>query len=437
MFTQEADGTFASVPLGAPCGGFSVTAVDIDGDDDQDLVIGNRDGFNRLLANDGNGTLIDVAKEVGILGMEEATVGFTASDYDGDGDLDLFGVSHRNRSMTTPLSEGGRPNILYRNDGNSFTALTEPIWCAEQAGFTFGAVLVDVDDDADDDLYLLNDFGAIAYPNRLLRNNGDGAFTTPDSDLDLTMDGMGAGVADFNRDGLPDFALSDWGTFRLMLSTGDAWYDAALASGVVVDGKARVTSWGVNAVDMNNDSYVDIVSTFGPALGNSDNPTYKYNPANQPDALWLQDADGSFTEVAEAWGLSDRNHGRGVVSADLNGDGWLDMVKRDFEQGPTVVYMARCGEAAWMTIHLEGSPPNTDAIGARVDVWTGDVRQRHWVMGGGLLASSAPTTTHFGLGDAESVDRIEIRWPDGTLTTHRDLVPRQHVTVVQSEASAD
>ncbi|MFT4977777.1 MAG: hypothetical protein ACI8S6_003684, partial [Myxococcota bacterium] len=254
MFIGQPDGTLAAAEVTAGCGGFSVTLIDVDGDRDLDVAVGNREGNNQLLINDGTGSFTDEAEARGFIDDLSPTVGISAADIDGDGDLDLFVSNHRNNTDSGRLVDGAETNVLYHNDGDGFfTADITTLAAEEQRGFTYAGLWIDADLDDDPDLYLLNDFGSLATGNRLLQNDG-GAFTPIDGDLSVDMDGMGAGIGDYNGDGIPDLALSDWGTFRLLLSAGEGvWYDAALASDVTVDNASRVTGWGVAAQDLNND----------------------------------------------------------------------------------------------------------------------------------------------------------------------------------------
>jgi hypothetical protein len=121
---------------------------------------------------------------------------------------------------------------------------------------------------------------------------------------------------------------------------------------------------------------------------------------------------------------------RGFLAVDLNGDGWLDTVKRELG-GVVVVHLARCGEAPWLEVDLVGpSEANVHGVGAEVRVVAGGRTFRRWVTAGSSsFASGGPPMVHVGLAGAEGVDRIEVRWPDGEVTAHPGVPGRQRVTV--------
>jgi len=270
-----------------------------------------------------------------------------------------------------------------------------------------------VDRDGDEDLYIVNDFGN-SFPNVLLENQGDGELVLGDQrGLDIPMTGMGLGVGDLNHDGYPDMAMTAWNGNYLVESAleGTLWVDHSDAAGIENDiGRTQKVAWGVELVDMDNDGDLDAPMAYGYL-----DSTYQAS-TRQPDALYLQLDDGTFLDVAPAWGLNHPTIGRGFAAVDTNNDGWLDIIKRDLD-GPTIYSRSRCGTAAWLRVRLhQPVGMNRFAVGAHVRVVTGDKLQERTIFAGTLNHSSGgPPEVHFGLGGNEVVDRIEVQWPDGTI----------------------
>ncbi|NCG19317.1 MAG: hypothetical protein GWP91_09950, partial [Rhodobacterales bacterium] len=123
---------------------------------------------------------------------------------------------------------------------------------------------------------------------------------------------------------------------------------------------------------------------------------------------------------------------RGVIAADLNNDGYLDLVKRD-TSGPTGIYRSGWGGQGWLRVRLHDSGANTHAIGATVRLYFGDNRHpKVWIRSGGTShASGGPPEAHFGLGDADTVRRVEITWPDGAISNLFDVDARQVLDVTR------
>jgi hypothetical protein len=179
----------------------------------------------------------------------------------------------------------------------------------------------------------------------------------------------------------------------------------------------------------------------------NDNSVWQ-NARTQHDAIYINastwSADGSiadytFSDEGPAWGADDPGMSRGVVLADLDRDGWLDIGKRILNNGDSItnsenaVYLSHCGTEGWLEVALEQpETANTRAIGAKVAVEAGGRTYRRWVNGGGTgYASQPPADLHFGLGDADVVDQITVTWPDGAVSRLLDVDARQRVTITR------
>ena len=436
FFRQDPEGRFiddsasaldSREPLDEVFGG---SVADYDADGDLDLYVTRYNEPNVLLRNDGSGRFQDVTANVGLALGSHRSGASAWADVDRDGDLDLFVSGHGriiedgSRAHDFPP---GEPSYLFLNTGAGFVDRSDLLPPEIHDGYTFVGGWHDIDEDGWPDLWAINDIGGAQRPCTLAMNRG-GAFE-PDHNmagLDLAVSGMGLGVGDVNGDGLDDFAVPAWNEVRFMLSSSAGlWIDHSRTLGVRGDPLVdQVVGWAAELADMDNDTDLDIPMAFGFI-----DTQLADNAVGQPDALFIQDADGSFTDRAEEWGVADRGYARGLALADLNNDGWLDVAKPDIN-GPRLLQVSRCGEESWLRVGLRSEGPNTHAIGAKIVVETEATSQYRKLYAGSTgYGSSGPPEAHFGLGAAESVSRVVVYWPDGVVSELRDVEARQILTI--------
>lgn len=402
------------------------TVVDYDGDADLDLFIATFRGFNLLFENDGTGQFTDVTDTAGLAGnLEGRNMSNSWGDWDGDGDLDPFVAGYG--ELGNPLPDGD-PSSIYRNNGDgTFTDFSSRLPSDHQKAHTFIGNWTDIDGDRIPELYLVNDFGWY-YPNPVLRYDGANFVEDHTVDgLDVSMESMGLGIGDLNDDEIQDFIVAAWNRISLLLSDGTstAWWDHAASAGIGTDDTTdRNVAWGTELNDLDNDGDLDAFVAFGFLKVSKD------NPKEQPDALFVNDGSNAFTQEAEAWGVADTTRSRGFVVADINNDGWLDMLKRDL-RGPTLIDIARCGDDHWLRVGLSMPGMNRFGIGAKVRI-TKSSGQKSWVRwvqaGGTSYTSSKYPEVHFGLGTVDLVD-IDVFWPDGMVDHFDNVGANQRVTV--------
>jgi hypothetical protein len=434
------------------------SVVDYDGDGDLDVYVtrfrgdpgpdGGSLGRNRLLRNQGDGTFDDVTDAAGVDGCGyDANTGTTGcyrtmssswGDIDADGDLDLFvGNYGWVDESGVPQEEflPAEPSMLYLNDGDgTFTDVSERLPQVLKDGYTYAGGFFDLDGDGDLDIYTVNDFGK-NWPNHPLLNRGDGTFDddllTNATGMVLETTGMGLGVGDLNGDGLVDLVIPAWNKNHLLMSSSFGAIDYADTLGVSVVAPQKV-GWGSEMGDVDNDGDLDILMQYGHVA--NENPVWE-NPLRQPDALYLNvgtPTSPTFDDVGVSWGVADPGVERGGLLVDLNRDGWLDITKRNLD-GPNVAYFSVCGDASWLTLHLkQPGTMNTQAVGAKVVVEAGGLTLTRWVHAGGTgYGSGLPPELHFGLGDAEVIDRVTVTWPDGCTSVVEDVAARQQVTLTR------
>jgi hypothetical protein len=217
------------------------------------------------------------------------------------------------------------------------------------------------------------------------------------------------------------------------------WFDYADAVGLVVDAAPQsnpgavepgqqVYGWGAEFGDIDNDTDLDALMVFG-YWQNYDGAG---DPLLQHDGLWVQRAERTFVEEGAAWDLDEPGISRGVVLADIDNDGWLDVLKRVLDT-TTPLHISRCGEESWVRIRLSAPAPNTYGVGAKIRVTAAGKTQVRWITSGSTgMYSGAPLEAHFGLGTAGLIESLEIVWADGARSNFVDVTPRQMITVART-----
>lgn len=405
-----------------------VTPVDIDADGDLDAFVGVFKGPDFLLINDSHGRFTDGTAAAGVAGPDtRRSMSSSWADVDHDGDLDGFvaGYGRINSPDGIPPGDG---SSIFLNQGNGTFVDQVPSLPAPSAlheAHTFSGAFIDADRDGWLDLYLLNDFGW-TWPATLLHNDHGVLTPTHDLGLDFTRENMGLGIGDLNGDLIPDFLVASWEDNALFVSRGTSWFEESRARSLRFDAsRGQVTGWGADLSDLDNDGDLDATILFGFIGVNSGHD----NPTAQPDGVWTQQADGTFVDVGHAWGLDDDGLQRGAVTVDLDRNGFLDLVRPDL-QGPTEIFLGACDDSAWLELTLRAPGPNRFALGAEVVIRDGDqvwIRDVH--AGGTSYGSAGPPEVHFGLGDRDTVDSVEVRWPDGLVETWTEVPTRRRVTV--------
>ena len=301
-----------------PAKGACVALVDYDGDGYLDIYVGNSGSFleplgkpNILYRNNGDGTFTDVAVEAGIAD-ERQTQGVAFGDMDNDGDPDLY------------VANDFGINALYINNGDgTFDDVTEAagvkgaidIIGGEEAPNGYGTALADTDNDGYLDIYVVNLGGA----NILYRNNGDGTYTdvTEQADIGAGSGMLGAGTAavfsDADSDGRLDlYAANGYGLPSFLYLNSDTGFDDATdAAGVGEHDDAEAAVFG----DYDNDGDMDLyVSNTASVEG-----------APLPDVLYRNDGSGVFEDVTDEAGVGVEDYSLGAVFGDLDNDGYLDL----------------------------------------------------------------------------------------------------------------
>lgn len=396
--------------------------VDIDNDGDQDLYVTNWGGntlYRNLLVESGLPLFEDVTLPAGV-GDAGRAVTATWADYNQDSYLDLYLAKHRN-CPGDPQSQ----DRLFRNNGDgSFTDVSGSLCpggvapCSQLTGLGFTGGWFDFDNDGDQDLYLVNDYPTGSYVNVLWRNDGpDGLggwlFTdiSEQSGTNIGANGMGLGVGDYDNDGWLDFAFSNSGPNYLLRNNGDGTFgDVSEAAGIQREqtpGGALSITWGTVFFDHEGDGWQDLFFVAGPILD---------IPVDQPNAFFLNNKDGTFTDISVASGLDDPVRGRSASIVDLNNDGLVDLFVGNLFLPPRLYFnqgRSQGNQNHWLTVTTEGTVSNRDGIGTRITLSTPDgLTQTREISSGPTYGGGDYKAAFFGLGE-NTAGSLSVRWPGG------------------------
>jgi hypothetical protein len=408
-------------PNPALTGAIGGATADWDADGDLDVFLYGQLTPALLLLNDGAGHFaVEVHPEWDVLRIG---CGGSAAfgDMDLDGDLDLF---YGRMGWADPSGLAiACTNRLLVNEGGAFVDRSELLPADVQAIRGTAGGFHQFDADLEPELYVVGLAEEEFYgTNLLLDRQPDGSWAALHGNgLDVPIAGMGMAAADTNDDGIMDVAIAGFEEIKYLQSVlPGVWANASAVAHLVPDPAVdQVVAWGGEFADYDLDGHLDVSFTFGTTLR---------SPLQQPDEIWRWEGD-SFVPTGAAWGVADREVNRGTITADLNEDGWPDWIKRELG-GVVFLDVSRCGDASWLDVRLHQDTANPDAIGARVRVIVGDAHQDRTIVAGSTsLSSGGPPVAMFGLGAAEKVDRLEVTWPDGAVTTWGPQDARQVLEV--------
>ena len=455
--------------LGDTLWSFGVAVADYDNDGDPDIYLTNW-GPNRLYRNEGDRSFREIGAAAGV---DDAGWGVTAgwADTDRDGDLDLYVTNYVEFSFTRypgrgqPLPDGRPPcmwrgvevfcgprnlvaqyDVFYRNDGDPdgdgiprFTDRTAESGLATgEAFYGLGVRFFDADGDGDDDLYVAND----SQQNLFFVNRGDGTFVESATLSGLAFNeqgdeqaSMGIAVGDYDRDGLLDLVVTNFSHDHDTVyhnEGGDMFMDVSYVSGVGAPSYLKL-GWGIEFVDLDQDGWEDLFVAEGHVYPQVDlkdlGTTFR-----QQNSLYRNLRNGTFEPIQDRAGpgLAPVKASRALVPVDLDDDGDLDLLLTSLNDSPDLLRNDGA-KGHWLEVRLTGKRSNRDGIGARVTLEAGGARQIREIRATLGLTSSTLPIAHFGLGPAERVERLEVRWPSGSVTERKGIEADQRLTLVEGE----
>ena len=284
--------------------------------------------------------------------------------------------------------------------------------------YALGVSTLDFDGDGWVDIYVAND----SNPSALYRNNHDGTFTDIGTSAGCaysqdgkSQSGMGIAVADYDRNGTMDIFKTNFAgdTSTLYSNTGNGQCeDRTFASGIGLN--TRWLGWGVGFLDLDNDGWLDLFLANGHVYPEVD--SLKSEAAyKQPKVVYRNLHNGRFADITTQLGppVTTEKAARGAAFADFDNDGDIDVVVNNVHDTPDLFRLDRTDSHHWVTLKLVGTRSNRSAIGAMVRLVTADGEQRQEVRGGGSYYSQNDLRLQFGLGDAKTIERVIVRWPNG------------------------
>ena len=428
-------------------GGLNINQTDYNNDGHPDIYV-MRGGWlaeqgrypNSLIRNNGDGTFTDVTIEAGLAKENFPTQTSSWADYNNDGLLDLYVGNEI-------IEEQAAPSQLFHNNGDgTFTDV------AAQAGvlnkrYTKAVVWGDYDNDDDPDLYV----SCHGEPNRLYRNNGDGTFTdvAPALGVDKPIWSFPAWFWDFNNDGALDIFVanykSDDGTHLVARSYLGLPHKSETLCLYQGDGKGgfqevaleqKLTQlsipMGANFGDLDNDGFPDFYLGTG-------YPNYE---ALMPNQMYHNQGGNGFANITTAGGFGHLQKGHAIVFADLDNDGDQDVFEQMGGAYPgdgfgDVLFQNPGFNHHWLKLKLIGTKSNRAAIGARIRVEiteAGKQRSVYCHVNSGGSFGASPLRKEIGLGEAESINLVEIHWPTSGMTqTFRDIKVDSCVEIREGE----
>ncbi len=454
------------------------------------------DKANLLYINNGDLTFTEKAAELGLndsnIGTQAAFF-----DYDKDGDLDCFVLNESKyilvphtfifKELKVKENLLRASSHLYRNDGGKYTRVTEGAGVL-QYGYGLGLAVSDLNRDGWPDIYVANDY---SVPDFLWINNGDGTFTDQSKKMTnhLSFYSMGMDVADINNDGQFDIGVVDMAaddhiraktlmvsmdipTFWYYINDRDYHYQYMFNAMQLNNGNNTFSnianmagvastdwSWSSLFADFDNDGYKDYFVSNGYRRYTRDNdfrialkkrkeelgggiplkerqefydmmPTIKL-----PNKMYHNNQKLHFESVEKSWGLDQPSFSSGAAYADLDLDGDLDLVVNNVAM-EAFVYQNNAttlNKNHYLRIQLKGKDKATPISNTIVEIFYKDQRQILELMNTRGYESAVEDVLHFGLGQEDMVDRMEITWPNGKVQTLNNVKADQQLVIVQSE----
>lgn len=432
--------------------GMGVAVADFDNDGFPDLYL---TGFpsSYLFHNNGNGTFTDVTRQAGVSNAGRWAASAAWFDFDRDGLLDLVVTNYAQFSFAdqkkceiqgrpaycAQTSYTGMPLTLFHNDGNGhFSDVSTPSGLAKLVGRALGVVAIDVDDDGWTDLFVARD----ASPNLLLINQRNGTFRNMADDAEIAYDaagaakaGMGVDAGDVNNDGRPDFVITNFNDqyHSLFVATRSVRYNDETRSSGLARYTKRFVGWGVHYIDFDNDGNLDLLIVNG-HINQGIEATRRDVKYQEPALLLKNNGKGGFIDLEEKAGVAfQRDYvARGLAVGDWNNDGRVDAVFTRLNAAPVLLRNDDRQNHSWIGLDLQGVSSNRDAIGAKITVDAAGSKLVRWITGGSSYLASHDKRVVVGLGKMSSGVKVEIRWPNGTVSHPANVKLARYNHVVES-----
>lgn len=406
---------------------------DIDNNGFKDLFITTRndsDGEiipNILLKNQGDLSFENIWTKENDLAF---SMGACFLDYDQDGLLDLYVINYvqevaflyDENDNIIGFDHTCSANRMYKNigDGN-FQDVSIALGLGDD-GCALAVKATDFDQDGDTDILLANDFGEFIKPNKLFENKINAGTFSEVSEVwnaDIGMYAMGIAAGDIELDGDLDYYLTNFGKNALMRKDDNSFAEISVEAGVddtwELQDSVLSVSWGTAFIDYDNNMYPDLYVSNGYVPG----PDFLPSSINNNDKFYKNNEDGTFDEIEpSSSGIDDLRVNRGMAFSDFDRDGDIDFITvslrapiNDMSIRSKMYKNNLDNNYNWLDIDLKGIVSTRDAFGAYVKVFVGDKVLVQESYGGSSHCSQNSASLHFGLGDFDIVDSIQIDWP--------------------------
>lgn len=459
LYLNDGNGAFvdrtAGSGLDAAGYGMGVAAGDVDNDGDVDLFV-TRLGQCSLYLNDGRGVFRDATQHSGLRADGYCTSA-AFLDYDGDGRLDLYVCRYipwsspkddylcRNsvgeKQYCSVHVYPGLEHRLFRNAGEGrFQDVTRRAGIGGVFARGLAATCGDYDRDGDVDLFVANDEG----PNFLWRNQGDGKFLDVAAvagfaynEAGVATAGMGLDIADADGDGSDDIIESDFQGQRKTLYFGDGqgFFAPNAGSKGLGDMPVERLGFGIGFLDFDLDTWPDIFIANGHV--NDDLERTDQIPYAQTAQLFRNQGRGKFADASANLGsyAGAPRVGRGAAFGDYDNDGDTDILVSNNGQAPALLRNDQATGRRWLGVRCVGKVSNRSGLGALVTVKTPGRTQTREVRTAGSYLSSNDPRLIFGLGEADRVQSLTVRWPSGRVQELTNLSVERYITVTEGEPS--
>jgi len=466
LYHNNGNGTFTDVTKGSGFDvdlgyGQGVAVGDVDNDGYDDVYITGYNG-NHLLHNEhGSGKFTDVTVKAGVGDIDQGprySTGAAFGDYDSDGRLDLYvnhyspwtpaknipcKTGHGELEYCTPdVLDTESPRLYHNNGDGTFTDVSKQSGIGGAKGHGLGVVWLDYDGDGREDIFVTNDL----TPSFLWHNEGGGKFKNVADRLGCAYDengknmaGMGIGIGDYNNSGRESLFVTNFSeepNTLFQLQPGAFYTDASMAANVAVP-HMKFLAFGCDFMDYDADGWKDLIVANGHVqvhiADNSEGITYA-----ERKQLFHNDGNGHYTEITDNLGdLSTPVVSRGLASGDYDNDGRLDVLVNNQNGKAQLYHNDDKSGNHWVSFKTIGVKSNRDGYGAKLTATCGDQRYYSEVHGSSSYLSHSDSRVYFGLGKADKVDSLAIRWPSGKTELLKNVAVDRSYVLTEGKGSVE